>query len=558
MNLARPQSLRLPLILLINLVVFGGLFSTCNSTSTVKPPTMVIKICVVDAARAKDFPDSACGTGTLSAVQSDAALQMQATDHSGHPLAHENLTLTIRGANAGSASVTTNSSGEATYSYAGNHLGNDTVTASAASGSNGTGRSGTVVIQWIPKQGMSRPIIWIHGIHEDATDFAHEIHGTPIPDESSRASQQTWTSLLGALTTTYDPSAIQAFCYLDDIAWTHSPSGCPYEGFSPPVCTSSSMCVSESSVDDNAVALAFLVQAMYTKYGHTVTLMAYSMGGAVVRTMLAGCLNSPSGEQSFCATSAHEVDHVFLLNAAQEGSWLLTTESISGFSESGLSYNAALPFSAVLPLVRSGLYASVKQQLGLDLTQQAITDLTPQSQNITAHNSVPPISGPGANFYTFYGDVQLGIQTQYLAYSLPPTTLLPLGDLVFLPQSDPATSTPMWGGAALCGTSIQDTCAPLSSGYHVSTDGWYHEWALTDQVTIPMNGLVPLLSAANIPSALQTALNSPVQHLNISQPATQDPGSPTQVKDITGLAGGPTTSMSTEIYLILVQDDGLE
>jgi hypothetical protein len=57
---------------------------------------------------------------------------------------------------------------------------------------------------------------------------------------------------------------------------------------------------------------------------------------------------------------------------------------------------------------------------------------------------------------------------------------------------------------------------------------------------------------------VQAALSSPVQHLNVSQPGTQDPGSPIQVKDITTLAGSPTTDMSNEVYLILVHADGLE
>jgi hypothetical protein len=50
-------------------------------------------------------------------------------------------------------------------------------------------------------------------------------------------------------------------------------------------------------------------------------------------------------------------------------------------------------------------------------------------------------------------------------------------------------------------------------------------------------------------------LNSPVQHLNITQPAVQAPGSPWQVRDITGHAA--TTEMSTEIFYLLIQKDGV-
>ena len=88
-----------------------------------------------------------------------------------------------------------------------------------------------------------------------------------------------------------------------------------------------------------------------------------------------------------------------------------------------------------------------------------------------------------------------------------------------LAQADPATATPLWGGAALC-----DGCPALGAGQSYHQSGRYHEWALTDSITIQMNGLVPLLSVPDAASGLQAALNSPVQHLNISQPTSQDPG----------------------------------
>ncbi|MGO8951205.1 MAG: Ig-like domain-containing protein [Ktedonobacterales bacterium] len=587
MNVARPWPVRLRAIALISLAVTALIFGSCTcgggtggSTSATPSPTphgskATISICAVDQLREKDFPSDDCGTGTFAGLLSSAQVDIHAVDQNGHPLSKQKLTVTIRGPNAGSASVTTGTNGQATFSYIGTNLGSDTVSVAPTNSVSGI-TPASVIVEWIRNQAMTRPIIWVHGIHEDATNFAHEInHNITVPKEASKSSQQTWSSLLDALTTTYTPSAIQAFCYVDDIAWTNPTPGCA-SGESPPIpaCStpsspSSTMCDSESSVDQNAVALATVVQDMYNQpQHHKVTLMAYSMGGAIVRTMMAGCLDptytsatgttvaySPTvytSNMTSCHAAALDVDHVFLLNAAQEGSWLLQAESVTGLQENGLSSGAVASFVPVLPLIQSAFYDAVQSELGLNLNQPAIVDLTPKSQNITYHNSAPP--PPGPNFYTFYGDISLGIQLQFFTATLQPQTVLPLGDLVFLPQADPPNAVPPWGGAALCGS-----CGGLSiADYEQSSDGTYHEWALAYPITISINGLIPLLSVPNAKSALQMALSSPVEHLNISQPASQDLGSTVQVKDITGLSGGQTTSMSNEIYLILAQDDGLE
>ena len=68
--------------------------------------------------------------------------------------------------------------------------------------------------------------------------------------------------------------------------------------------------------------------------------------------------------------AARDVDKVFLLNAAQEGSWLLNAKKgldPSTLSGVGIPAIATSPFTAVLPLIESAVYAKVKNQLGLDL-----------------------------------------------------------------------------------------------------------------------------------------------------------------------------------------------
>jgi hypothetical protein len=410
------------------------------------------------------------------------------------------------------------------------------------------------VIHWIPSGTTIHPIIWVHGIHEDATDFAHELNGTVDADQVGDASEQTFSGLIGALTTTYSSSAMEAFCYVDDIAWTNTPSGCPLSETTHE-CTGVSDCISQGSVDDSAVELSQVISSLSQAFGNRqVTLIAYSMGGAIVRTLMAGCRSSTSSDQTSCQTAAALVDNVFLLNAAQEGSWLLTAKSgldPATLSGDGIPALANSPFTTVLPMIEKFVYAKVKDQLGLDVNAQAEADLRPQSPNIAAHNAILPLGT--AEFYSFYGDITLGIQTNYLIYSTPPRTVLPLGDLIMLAQSDPATATPLWGGAALC-----NGCSTLAAGQTYHDSGRYHAWALTDPITVQMNGLVPLLSVPDAASGLQAVINSPVQHLNISQPSSQDPGSSVQVHDITSLAGSATTDMSYEIYLIIAKGDGLE
>jgi hypothetical protein len=271
-----------------------------------------------------------------------------------------------------------------------------------------------------------------------------------------------------------------------------------------------------------------------------------------VRTLLSGCLNSfgPT-DQLDCANANQLVDNAFFLNGAQQGSWLLTVRR--GFDAATLAGNnipdtANSPFVSVLPLIAQNVYGVINQKLGLNLNNPAETDLAPQSPNILAHNSVQPATN--VNLYTFYGDIQVGLDVNFYVYTLPAANMLPLGDLVMLSQDDNPLASPLWGGGALC-----DSCGPLVNGYH--SNGRYHAWALTQRYVININGLVPLLSAPDAASALQEALNSPAQHLNVSQPSAQSPGSGLPVVDATGLAGSATTDMPYEILLTLMHGDGL-
>ncbi|MDE3231102.1 MAG: hypothetical protein KGO05_14585 [Chloroflexota bacterium] len=556
---AHPRRFRLVVAVAGNVLVLGLILACCNPGTTSSSHSRVT-ICANDAARTADFPADACFSGTFRAVGQPESLRIAAVDKSGNPLKQQQLNVTVGGANGGSATVTTDGGGLATYTYSAAKAGTDTIQVALANDS-ASKTAQPAVIHWLTPQHLTHPIVLVHGIREDAADFAHQFNPGAVTDsdQSGDAAEQTWTGLIEALKLVYDPASMEAFCYADDPAWVTAPTACPAgetagcDTTLPVGSATPNACASQSSVNLNAAMLAHVISDLSAKNGgKKVTLISYSMGSAIVRTLLAGCLTpvGPNDSQD-CANSDQLVDNAFFLNGAQQGSWLLTLKrGLDPATLTGDGIPAAVnsPFTSVLPLIAQGVNGVIGAKLGLNLNNGAETDLMPQSDNILAHNSVQPVAG--INLYTFYGDIELGMSVNFYVYTLPATDKLPLGDLVMLAQDDNPLSSPLWGGGALC-----DSCGPLVNGYH--SNGRYHAWALTQPYTFDISGLAPLLSAPGAASTLQGAINSPVQHLNVSQPATQSPGSKIKVADATGRAGSAMTDMPYEILLTLMHSDGL-
>ena len=77
--------------------------------------------------------------------------------------------------------------------------------------------------------------------------------------------------------------------------------------------------------------------------------------------------------------------------------------------------NPITPFSSVLPLLQQSIYDQLRSRMELDLHSQTVTDQTPQSDSILAHDQSPPPSDIA--YYNFFGDVQLRLGIN--AYGLP-------------------------------------------------------------------------------------------------------------------------------------------
>ena len=194
--------------------------------------------------------------------------------------------------------------------------------------------------------------------------------------------------------------------------------------------------------------------------------------------------------------------------------------------------------------MQQAIYGQLKSRMGLDGYSQTVTDQTPQSESILAHDQNLPPSGIAVLQLLW----RCPDPSRVNAYGLPldpGTPTLNLGDLVMLAQDDHATLAPAWGGAGLC-----DGCSQPLDKYRES--GPYHNWVLIDSHPVDMSFVADLLNGSmSVSSEAGKLINSPVQHLNITQPPVQAPGSAWQVQDITGHAA--TTNMSTEIFYILTK-----
>lgn len=563
MNPSNPSRPRKLVALACSIATVLVLLSGCEQDQLEQQVTAIAKMCAMDPVH------HVCTSGNYQATGKSQQIQIQAVQKDGKVLPNFKVTLKVSGANPTTQSLKTGSDGRLTYTYTGAKAGDDKITASV-DGTTSSMSPGPLILHWLKPSSYVHPIIFVHGTNEDAADFTAQMHkGFTDPDQNSpgEADRQTFTTLFEALTLKYDPKYLEALCYVDDHAYDHggAPSGCRFPLDTTTYATAcipgsvSRPCQSQGSVDENALQLARTVNALSAEAASAgsgtskVTLIAYSMGGAVVRSFLAGCRVpvAPYATQR-CAGAVGKVDHVFFIDGDQQGSWLLTINK--GYNAAALSGDSSIPnpitpFASVLPLLQQTIYTKVKNAIGLDPTSQGVQDQTPQSPSIQAHDQTP--LPPSVDVYNFYGNVQLRMGvTVYGVPVTPGAPALNLGDFLMLAQNNSATIYPLWGGGGLC-----DGCSQSLAAYREHLPQ-YHNWVLTDAHSLDASFLVDLLDGTLDPkSAASKVINSPVQHLNITQPPIQAPGTLWPVKDITGRTD--KTDMSTEIFYILTKADGV-
>lgn len=385
-----------------------------------------------------------------------------------------------------------------------------------------------ITIQFGPST-AKRSIIFVHGITQNASTI------TPTSSD--------FGPILAQLQSIYG-SAVDVLPYVDDRSKasgsTHS---CPSSVYPP--------CASQSHVLDNALELAQEISKDYTASKHKVVVIGYSMGAAIIRTMLAGCpditsagvLTNYAHLPLKCPIAHTLVDNVFFINGVQQGSWLMD----AGYSLQSASTNNLLNYT-VYSIVSN--YAT--QKLGLNLLYPAEGDLTPESANILAYDAQPLPNG--IHYFNFYGNIKVHLGVAYLIFSLdaPPISL---GDLVIFPGQENPTTPTLLGGAQFC-----PQCS-AKNGYSarvVNSTTSFDEWALTKDVYSNFRIDVADLPYIGIPTALKVQGQSlyndlstaPMNHLDIPKNT-----SAIQVADSTRT--GQTTSIADEIARQLESQDDI-
>ena len=331
-----------------------------------------------------------------------------------------------------------------------------------------------------------RGIIFVHGIHGDARLPGFEPLLQPLLDPTNYV--------------------FESFTYWDDVANRSSSGQCDpgpipqstVAGFpvDVPASGAPAFCDSEDDVGLNAILLDQEITKR-TSPGplqwpvDRITLVANSMGGAIVRAYLAYAVESAN-------PSLASVDSVVFLQGAQEGSWLAKADQVA---------NEALV--SQIPGVRDAVM-SLEQlaldQYQIDTNRPAIADLTPQSELYLFDSKaqyLPPI-----RYANVASDITTKVATRVWWWTVTSDLPVRLGDYVMVPGFDDPTRTDWMGGARFLPAAIGRGAASM-------------QWVLPGEATMQLRS-----GADGSPYwDLTEVLNAPMSHFQLgSQLATlQDP-----------------------------------
>jgi hypothetical protein len=193
-----------------------------------------------------------------------------------------------------------------------------------------------------------------------------------------------------------------------------------------------SLCDSSSSIGINVVKLENQVKAM-TADGSKVILVGYSMGGSIIRGMLAYSLAAGDG------VAQNDVDSVFTLHGVQQGSWL--ADGVEAGFQAPLG---PIPTSWWEPPVQRAIFGAFGQVVPTP-DRPAVINLETQNDWFTWANSNSanlPVSLPTFNTY---GDMKVDANMCFFFCQTVYTQSF--GDMFIMPGSPDPTATPAAGGA---------------------------------------------------------------------------------------------------------------
>lgn len=288
------------------------------------------------------------------------------------------------------------------------------------------------------EESASRGFMFVHGIRGDHTD------------------RTSFAALLRRLEDGYPPerpfpSVVQRFRYYQDFGDRNpdarscdsrlpivpsDPRGLPLtrESIDPTICDS------QSNVGLNAVLLDEDVRDLHARLrGGKVTILANSMGAAIVRAFLAYSVEAGTG-------AAGVVDNVYFLQGAQQGAWIAYAKP--------LLLGLMTPAGPVRQIIFHGVSQEVRERTGFNAERPAIDDLLPVfSPTYRYVNPRPEHIPDHIGYFNVASDIRwrtdldivgytFGVRQQFRIGSATPS----FGDYVMLEGSDRPTDLPLLGG----------------------------------------------------------------------------------------------------------------
>lgn len=187
---------------------------------------------------------------------------------------------------------------------------------------------------------------------------------------------------------------------------------------------------------------------MRERFAGPITLIANSMGGAIVRAFLAYSTDAGTGAAGF-------VDSVFFLQGAQQGSHLAYAKPFAQV--------LLLPAGIGREMVFAGMSELVREATGWDASRPAIDDLRPFfSETYRFVNPSPAHIPDHIAYFNVASEIRWSTRVDLIGvhFGIPwrwarvENDSGSLGDYVILPGSDDPTALPPLGGARLLPSTI--------------------------------------------------------------------------------------------------------